>query len=66
MVVIMGQRDDLFVKFGPILLEALVIMIVDEANRVRSELGMQPITKEMFFDEINNHLSELLPYEWME
>lgn len=61
----MAQRDDLFRKFGPILLEALVRMIVDECNRLRSHAGMPPITKEMFFDEINNHLSELEPYDWM-
>lgn len=62
----MSQRDDLMRKFGPILLEAIVIMAVQEANRVRTHIGMPTITKEQFFDEINNHLSTLEPYEWME
>lgn len=62
----MTERDKLFQKFGPILLEAIVIMMVQETNRLRAQLNMQPVTKEMFFDEINNHLSEIQPYEWME
>lgn len=61
----MAQRDELFQKFGPILLEAIVRLQVDEANRIRTKLGMPPITKEMFFNEINNHLSHLEPYDWM-
>lgn len=61
----MSQRDELFQKFGPILLEAIVRLCVDEANRVRDKIGMPAITKEMFYDEINNHLSELEPYDWM-
>jgi len=61
----MTQRDELFRRFGPMLLEALIIMIVEECNRLRSKAGMPHITKEMFFDEINNHLSELEPYDWM-
>lgn len=61
----MPQRDELFRQFGPILLEALTRMMVDECNRLRSHVGMPPITKEMFMTEINNHLSTLEPYDWM-
>ena len=61
----MGQRDELFEQFGPLLLEAIVILHVEEANRIRSKLGMPQITKEIFFTEINNHLSEVEPYDWM-
>ena len=62
----MAQRDELFQKFGPILLEAIVRLAVDEANRVRNHIGMPPITKEMFYEEINNHLTSLEPYDWMQ
>jgi len=65
MVSIMAQRDELFRKFGPILLEAIVWLMAEECNRLRTKLGMQTITKEMFFDEINNHLSEIELYDWM-
>lgn len=61
----MAQRDDLFRRFGPKLLEAIVRMTVDECNRLRSKLSMPLITKEKFFAEINNHLSEVEPYDWM-
>ncbi len=66
MVVIMAQRDDLMHKWGPLLLEAVVRLMVDECNRLRSKLNMPAINKEMFFDQINNHLSEVEPYDWME
>lgn len=61
----MAKRDELFAKFGPILLEAIVVMQVEETNRLRAKLNMPPVTKQMFYDEINNHLSELEPYGWM-
>lgn len=65
MVVLMMTRDKLFKKFGPILLEAVMIMAVEETNRLRSYIGMPLITKQNFIDEIENHLSELEPYDWM-
>lgn len=61
----MSQRDDLMRQFGPLLLEAFGRITFDEVNRIRTHVGMAPITWEDFFSEINNHLSELPPYEWM-
>lgn len=61
----MADRDELFKKFGPILFEAFVIMAVEETNRIRQHIGMPTISKQDFLDEINNHLSELTPYDWM-
>lgn len=66
MVVLMAQRDELFAKFGPILLEAFAIMILDEINRIRQHVGMPQLTKQQVLDEINNHTSTLEPYDWME
>lgn len=62
----MSERDDLIEHFGPFLFEALVRILVEELNRLRSQLGMPLITKENFFTEINNDLSHLEPYEWMD
>lgn len=62
----MAKRDELFKKFGPILLEAFAIMILEEVNRIRQHVGMPQITKQQVLDEINNHLSELEPYDWMQ
>lgn len=61
----MSQRDELFRKFGPILLEAICLVILDEVNRLRTHVNMPPITKQDVLDELNNHLSELEPYDWM-
>jgi len=61
----MAQRDDLFEQFGPILLEAFAVMILDEVNRIRQHTGMPQITKQQVLAQINNHLSALEPYDWM-
>lgn len=61
----MSQHDDLMQQFGPLLLEAFGRILLEDLNRIRSQCGMPQITWENFFTEINNHLSEILPYEWM-
>lgn len=66
MVVVMPGRDELFRKFGPLLTEAFMLLILDEVNRIRNHVGMPAVTKQDVLDQINNHLSELEPYEWME
>lgn len=62
----MAQRDELFQQFGPILIEAFAILILDETNRIRQHIGMPQITKKQVLDEISNHTSKLEPYDWME
>lgn len=59
------SRDELMRKFGPILLEAFAIMVLDETNRIRQYVGMPKITKQQVLDEISNHLSTLTLYDWM-
>lgn len=61
----MSQRDELFRKFGPILLEAFMIMTLDAINALRVKAGLPAYTKQQVMDEINNHLSTLEPYDWM-
>jgi len=61
----MSQRDQLFQKFGPILLEAFMLMTLDAINVLRVKAGLTPYTKQKVLDEINNHLSTLEPYDWM-
>lgn len=61
----MSQRDDLMKKWGPLLLEAFGRIVFDEINRIRSHVGLTPLTWEQFFTEINNHLSTLERYDWM-
>lgn len=65
MVALMAQRDELFRQFGPMLLEAFAVMILEEVNRIRQHVGMPQITKQQVLNEINNHLSALEQYDWM-
>ena len=60
-----SERDNLFQQFGPILLEAFMIMVLDETNRLRKKLNMTQLTQLDVLNEISNHLSELQPYSWM-
>ncbi|GAI54068.1 unnamed protein product [marine sediment metagenome] len=61
----MSQRDDLFKKFGPILFESSVISILELVNESRRARGWPEITLQDFYDKVNNHITELEPYDWM-
>lgn len=60
-----ADRNDTYKKFGPLLLEALTLILLDQINLIRSNLSMPPITKQDLIDSLNNHLNELQPYDWM-
>lgn len=62
----MALRDDTMRMFGPILLEALVSMVLDEVNITRQQLGLPPRTKQELLQTINNHTTTLQPYDWMD
>jgi len=65
MVAIMTQRDDMFKKFGQILLEACCWVLLDFQNELRQEQGMPLLTMGDVLLKLENHLSELEPYDWM-
>ena len=62
----MTLRDDTFRRFGPILLEALCLVLLDYQNELRQEQGMKLLTMDDVLLKLENHLSELQPYDWME
>ena len=62
----MTMRDDLFQKFGPLLIEAIALATLDQINALRSKAGLPQITPDRAMIEISNHLSHLDPYPWME
>ena len=66
MVAVMSNRDDTYRQFGPILLEAQTLVLLEHINYLRQNQGMPEITKQDLIDSLNNHLSELEPYDWME
>lgn len=62
----MANRNETYQKFGPILLEAVCLCLLDQVNKLRTNQGMPPITEQDIIDNLNNHLSDLQPYDWME
>lgn len=62
----MADRNDTFKRFGPILLEALCWVLLDEINLLRAEQGMPPRDMQDIIDGVNNHITELQPYDWMQ
>jgi len=61
----MSIRDDTFRKFGPILLEACCWVLLDYQNELRKSQGMKLLTMDDVLLKLENHLSELEPYDWM-
>ena len=60
----MADRSDTFRKFGPKLLEAGFWVLLDFVNELRQNQGMPLLTMQDLIDNINNHLTELEPYDW--
>lgn len=61
----MAGRDETFRKFGPILLEACCWVLLDYQNELRREQGMELLTMDDVLLKLENHLTELEPYDWM-
>lgn len=62
----MASRDDTFNKFGPILMEAGMWVLLDYQNELRRNQGMPELTMDDVLLKLENHLSELEPYDWMD
>ena len=58
-------RKELYYQFGPILLEAIVLLIKDEINILRVAAGKPERTSEQVMDGIASKLSALTKYNWM-
>lgn len=61
----MALRDDVYRQFGPVLMEALFDMILDEVNQLRTNAGLPERTKEYFLGRAHNAHAHLPPYDWM-
>lgn len=61
----MAIRDELFAKFGPLLLEAIADFLLDNINTLRKEQGKPEISKDAYLILLSNHITELEPYDWM-
>jgi len=63
--VVLIDREELYKMFGPMLIEAIVLIIKDEINILRVEVGLSERTNQQLIDSINNRLSSLSKYDWM-
>jgi hypothetical protein len=60
------NRDELYKMFGPVLIEAIVLIIKDEINILRSQHGLPERTNQQIVDVIENKISKLSRYNWMD
>ena len=60
-----ATRENLYRRFGPALLEAIVLVIKDEINILRAEAGLQERTKQQMIDAVETKLDGLSSYDWM-
>lgn len=61
----MATRESLHRQFGPILLEAVELVNMDEINLLRAELNLPLRTKTQLMNAIQAKLDSLELYDWM-
>lgn len=59
-------REELYRCFGPILLEAIVLIVKDEINILRVQAGLPERNNQQIIDAIETKLSTLPKYNWMD
>lgn len=62
----MITREELYQHFGPLLIEAIVLIIKDEINLLRVEVGLPERTNEQILNAVDSKLSSLSKYDWMD
>lgn len=65
MVYLMGQRDELFHKFSPLLLEAFLMVTLEEINILRSKAHLPLLTTSYILERVSTILAALPDYDWM-
>lgn len=61
----MATREGLYRQFGPMLTEAVVLVILDEVNALRTEAGLQERTGAQVIDAVQTKLDGLSIPDWM-
>lgn len=62
----MANRDELYREFGPLLLEAIVLIMLDEINELRTNIGLSPRTKQQVLNTLDTKLDGLTNYTWLD
>ena len=61
----MVTKEELYSKFGPLLIEALTILTLDEVNTLRENAGLPLRTKQQLMNKLDTVLECLHKYGWM-
>jgi len=61
----LATRDELYRQFGPLLTEAITLLLLEHINLLRQEQGMPEITEQHLLDTLSNHITALPDYDWM-
>ena len=61
----MATKEELYLKFGPMLIEAIVLIVKEEINILRVEAGLSERTDKQILTAIDNKLSSLPLYDWI-
>ena len=61
----MTTREELYRKFGPILIDAIVQITKDEINILRVKAGLPERTNQQLITAIDNKLKTIPLYPWM-
>jgi len=62
----MATRDDLYQAFGPMLLEAVALVIKDEINILRTEHSLSARTNQQIVDAVATKLATIADYDWID
>ena len=58
-------REEIYRMFGPLLVEAVVLVIKDEINLLRIQHSLSERTNQQLIDAIETKLEILSTYDWM-
>lgn len=60
-----STREQLYRRFGPQLIEAVVMVIKDEINLLRAQHALPARTNQQLVDAIDTKLADVNEYDWM-
>jgi len=58
-------REELYQRFGPKLIEAIVLIIKDEVNILRANASLAERTDQQIIDAIETKLTAIEDYPWL-
>ncbi len=62
----MAAREELYRAFGPKLIEANSMLILEQLNVLRMKANLPQLTMPQYIDALKNKLDSIPDYYWME